>query len=240
MAKVYLNELKESIDIPITQTNRLLQQFEFCGVSPYTMGYARISIANYRASTTGERHFNHCLTNLPVYAAGDDRLQFGFDEHLLVRNPGVHMFDYEHLLLGAALVDCFPETYVAAILCHLGEMYEDEDRVNPSFGSWQRWLRCVYGLVTATDFALMVDDRMQLDPYRVISGHSTDCNNLFAAPLDFARALKALGDLSTAGNGELTITGDNFLGWYVIANFLEEGLMLMHQVCCIRRNVPEH
>lgn len=215
MARVYLNELKESVDIPLSFTNRLLQQFEFCGASPYTMGYARIACTNYKVSTTGERTFNHCLTNLPVFVATDDHLQFGFDEQSLIRNRGVHMFEYEHLLLGAALVDCLPEAYVAAILYHLGQECEDEDRVNPSLSSWQSWLRCVYGLVSSSEFALMIDDRMQLDPYRVVSGHSMDCNNLFAAPQDFARALRALNDLSIQGSGELTIIGDTFLGWFV-------------------------
>ena len=130
MSQKFKNELRESIDKELTFTNRLLLQFNFARADPYTIGFARIACSNYQASTTGERIFNHCLTNLPVYVAPDDRLQFGWNETSIWRNAGLHSFEYEHLLLAAALGDCLPEGYAAAVLCHLGSLYEDETRVN--------------------------------------------------------------------------------------------------------------
>lgn len=210
------NELAQSIDIPMTMTNRLLLQFDFSGVDVYTMDFARIACTNYKPSTSGARLFNYCLTNLPVYVAADEKLQFGWSENSIYRNYAIHLYEYEHLLLAAALSECLPEAYAAAVLKCLGDKYEDEDRINPPLDSWRMMVRSVNGLITrATDFALIIDDRMQLDPYRVASGHSTSCTNSLIAPAQFATAFKALADLSVTGEGELTLAGGNFLGWYV-------------------------
>lgn len=213
MARKYTNELRDSIDLQLKYSNRVLLQFEFAGVPVYTNSFARFACTNYKPSTAGERYFNHSLTNLPVFVAVDDRLQFGFNEKHVWRNAGLHLYEYEHILLASALSECLPEAYVASILSCLGRMYEDKDRVNPSFSSWQAFVRSVNGLMSTLDFARMIDDRMQLDPYRVTSGHSTSCSNSLVAPDDFAKALKALGDLSLAGKGQLTLVGGNFLGW---------------------------
>ncbi|KAK5088119.1 hypothetical protein LTR05_002336 [Lithohypha guttulata] len=224
MARKYTNELRDSIDLQLQYSNRVLSQFEFAGVPLYTNNFARIACTNYKPSTAGERYFNHSLTNLPVFVAVDDRLQFGFNEKHVWRNAGLHLYEYEHILLASALGECLPEAYVASILSCLGRMYEDKDRVNPSFSSWQNFVRSVNGLISTLDFARMIDDRMQLDPYRVTSGHSTSCGNSLVPPDDFAKALKALGNLSLAGKGQLTLVGGNFLGWFAAFSELFLGI----------------
>lgn len=217
MAPKAKNELAESIDLPMSFSNRLLLQFDFAGVDVYTNDFARVSCTNYHPSTLGERLFNYCLTNLPVYFATDEKLQFGWSDKSIYRNYAVHLYEYEHMLLAAALSECLPEGYAAAVLKSLGDMYEDEDRINPPVDSWRMMVRSVNGLLTrATDFALITEDRMQLDPYRVASGHSTSSANSLIAPSQFAAAFKALADLSVAGEGQLTLAGGNFLGWYVV------------------------
>lgn len=218
MSHKYKNELAVvpgGIDIPLSFPNRLLLQFDFAGVDIYTSNFARLACSDYKPSTSGERLFNYCLTNLPLYAATDQKLQFGWDEHSFYRNHALHLFEYEHFLLAAALSDCLPEGYAAAVLKCLGEKYEDKERINPPQTSWRKFIRSVNGMLTASDFALVVDDRMQLDPYRVTSGHSISCTNSLVAPSQFAAAFKALAELSNAGEGQLTLAGGNFLGWLV-------------------------
>lgn len=211
MPQTFKNELRESVDKELTFTNRLLLQFNFARADPYTVGFARLACSNYQASTTGERLFNHCLTNLPVYFAPDDRLQFGWSETSIWRNAGLHSFEYEHLLLAAALGECLPEGYAAAVLCSLGSFYEDETRVNPRLASWQGLVYSITGLLTDTDFPLMIDDRQRLDPYRVTSGHTTSCTSSLVHPQDFAKALKAL--FAIPPTGSLTLIGGNLIGW---------------------------
>lgn len=211
MPQTFKNELRESIDLELKFTNRLLLQFNFARADPYAVGFSRLACSNYQASSNGERLFNYCLTNLPVYFAPDDKLQFGWSEASIWRNTGLHSFEYEHLLLVAALGDCLPEGYAAAVLCTLGSFYEDEDRINPRISTWQGLVHSISGLLTASDFPLMIDDRQRLDPYRVTSGHTTSCTSSLVDPRDFARALKALFDLCTTGH--LTLIGGNLLGW---------------------------
>jgi len=208
------NELKDSVDAPVTYTHRLLSQFENASASPYTVNYSRIAHTKYKASTGGERTFNSCLTNLPVYVATDDHLQFGWNEKSIWRNIELHLYEYEHLLLIAAVVECLPESYAGAVLSCLADPYEDEQRPNPSLRSWADMARSLDGVLSTSDFALVVDDRMRLDPYRATSGHSATCSNSMIAPTDFAKALQALGSLSDAGSGHLTLVGGSFLGWF--------------------------
>lgn len=215
-----MNELRDgTMDTPMSFTNRVFSQFCFAGIHPYTMNFARIAAVDYKPSTSGERIINHCLTNLPVYVAADDDLQLGWDENYIMRNLALHQFEYQHILLMSAMAECLPETYVAAVLSNLSVKHEEGDRFQPTIRSWAGLVRSISGILTTSDFALMVDQRMRLDPYRVTSGHSTSCTNSLVPPAQFARALEALMKLSSTGKGDLTLVGGNFLGW--IAAFAE-------------------
>ena len=213
MSRTYKNELAESVDLPMSFSNWMLEQFAFADVHLYTNSFARVACAKYKPSTSGERLFNHCLTDIQLYFAADDQLQFGWDELSIYRNHELHKYEYEHFLLASALGECLPEAYAAAVLSCLGQRFEDTRRLNPPLSQWKAFVRSVNGLVTTTDFALLIDERMQLDPYRVCSGHSTTCTNSLVAPSQFAKSLEALGNLSLAGQGQLTLAGGNFLGW---------------------------
>lgn len=227
MAPKPKNELRDdSIDATVSHSIRLLSQFDFAGVDPYALSYARVVAANYKASTSGERIFNHCLTNLPVFVAADDRLQLGWNESYLYRNLSLHQYEYEYHLLIAALSETLPEVYAAAVLSCLADKFHDENKIKPSIGSWTRLVRSMNGILTTSDFALMVDERMRLDPYRVASGHSTSCTNSLVPPTAFANALQALSDLSLTGTGDLKLVGGNFLGWFAAFTELFLGLNL--------------
>ncbi|KAJ9653314.1 hypothetical protein H2198_007503 [Neophaeococcomyces mojaviensis] len=210
----YLNELVESMDKPMSFSNRLLCQFDCAGTNPYCISFARYASVHWKPSTLGERIYNTCLNNLPVYVAADERLQFGWNESFLYRNSGLHHFEYEHLILIGALSECLPAAYSAAVLRCLGARWEDKDRINPSLASWRRTTRGLDGILTSSEFALVMDDRMRLDPYGVTSAHSKSCTDSLLPPAEFAKALHALGELSIAGSGELTLVGGNFLGWF--------------------------
>ena len=210
----FLNELTESIDIELKFTNRLHAQFQAIGLSPYTINFSRIAHTRYKASTNGERTFFYCLTDPPVSHSNDPSLQFGWEDESIWRNIGLHQFEYGHLLLGAAISESLPESYAGAVLDYLAQEYETSERVKPSRAQWIHFATATKGLLTPSEFALIMDDRMRLDPYRVTSGHSTSCTNSLIPPETFAKAFDALGKLSLAGTGELTLAGGNFLGWF--------------------------
>lgn len=214
MAPKFINELRDSVDIPLSLPNRLLCQFTAAGISIYTTNFSRLAHTRYKASTNGERLFSYCLTNLPVFHAADPHLQFGWHENSIWRNFGVHQFEYEHLLLIAAIAECLPEAYAGSVLSYLADDCEEEDRPKPSLAQWTAFARALNGVIITSDFALTLDDRMRLDPYRVTSGHSLSCTNSLIPPADFAQAVRALSDLSLAEAGQLTLVGGNFLGWF--------------------------
>lgn len=220
MAERPLNELRDgTMDTPMSFSNKLCSQFSFAGIHIYTMNFARIAAVDYKPSTYGQRAINHCLTNLAVFVAADDDLQFGWNENYIYRNPGVHQFEYQHFLLIAALSECFPEAYVAAVLSLLSDRYQEGSRIKPPMSHWLGLVRSISGILTTSEFALMVDVRMRLDPYRITSGHSTSCNNLLMPPAQFVKVLEALMKLSSDATGSITFVGGNLLGW--LAAFTE-------------------
>ena len=119
MAGPFLNELMEDVKKPLSIDSTLLSQNEGVGIHFYTINFLRLSVQEVHIGPGGQRLYNHCLTNLPLHRSGDAKLQFDWGEQHILRNSGVQLFEYEHLLLSSSLGEYLSEPYAAAVLSEL-------------------------------------------------------------------------------------------------------------------------
>ena len=213
----FLNELVEDVNKPLAIPSKLLAQSEGTGIDFYTINYLRMSMRDIHIGPAGQRLYNRCLTNLPIHrSAADARLQFGCGEQHILRNAGVQLFEYEHLLLSSALGEYLSESYAAAVLSELAARYEDELRPRPRLASLRGFVRCANGILATSEFPVVVDDRIRLNPYRVPSDGLPRARppQETLAPARIAEALCSLNGRSGAQRPDLVIAGGDVLGWF--------------------------
>ena len=212
-----LNELEEDILKPLEITNKLLSQGEGCHLDFYTINFTRLACRDFRVSSQGQRLYNHCLINLPIHGSGDERLQFGWGEQHILRNMGVQLYEYEHLLLASALGEYFSEYYAAAVYSYLAGWIEDKDRPKPGFYSFKDLVHGANGVLATSDFPLVVDERIRLNPYRNLNDglpfSEQPQETLSVAKL--AEALCYIADVKDEDSrSELRLAGGDVLGWF--------------------------
>lgn len=215
MAAPFLNELVEDVNKPLSIPSKLLGQAEGVGIDFYTINYLRMSMREIHIGSQGQRLYNHCLTNLPIHRSADPKFQFGWGEQHMLRNAGVQLFEYEHLLLSSALGEYLSEGYAAAVLSELAGRYEDEERPRPRMASLKGFVRCANGILATSEFPLVVDDRIRLNPYRLPSDGLPRAKQPqeTLAPARIAEALCSLNGRS-ADRPDLVIAGGDVLGWF--------------------------
>lgn len=215
MAAPFLNELIEDINKPLSISSWLLSQNEGVRIDFYTINFLRMSIQDVHIGLQGQRLYNHCLTNLPLHRSGDAKLQFGWGEQHILRNSGVQLFEYEHLLLASALGEYLSEPYAAAVLSELASRYEDDDRPKPRLGSIRNFVRAANGILATSDFPVVVDDRIRQNPYRLPSDGIP-----FSKQPQETVAISQVADALTSLAGrykdrpELIMAGGDMLGWF--------------------------
>ena len=229
-----VNELSLDASSPLSYSNTVLSQAEGVYTDFYTINFARLICANLTVDGHGQRLFNSCLTNLPVYRSADDRLQFGWADRNLWRNIGVQLYEYEHLVLGAALSECFPEWYGAGVLLALGAYFENDDKPNPHLSSWRGFVRAANGILSLSEFPLAVDDRLRCNPYRgknMAEAHHDTNTGGSVSPEQFAKALHSIALLKKGERNELSLAGGDVLGWFAAYTtlFLELNVTLVDQ-----------
>jgi hypothetical protein len=215
MAGAFLNELVEDVNKELHLSNKLLSQVEGTGVDFYTINFLRMSMQEIHIGSQGQRLYNHCLTNLPLHRSGDLRLQFGWGEQHLMRNTGVQLFEYEHLLLASALGEYLSEPYAAAVLNELASRYEDDVRPKPRLASIRHFVKGANGILATSEFPIVVDERIRLNPYR-LPGDGFPFAQQPQETLAADRIAEALCSLNgrRKDQSDLTIAGGDVLGWF--------------------------
>ena len=210
------NELADDIDMPLSLTSRLLSQVEGVGVDLYTINFTRLATRSINVGPQGSRLYNHCLTNLPIHGTGESKLQFAWGDKHMMRNLGVQLYEYEHLLLASALGEYFSEDYAAAVYNALADHFEDEDRPKPHVSSLRNFVHAANGILSTSDFPTVVDDRIRLNPYR----HANDGLPFAKQPQEtlsiskLGEAICMLGELKNGEPMELIFAGGDVLGWF--------------------------
>lgn len=216
MAGPFVNELVDDIDKTLPISNRMLSQVEGTGIDFYTINFLRMSMRDIHIGPQGQRLYNHCLANLPVHrSTADPNLQFGWGEQHILRNMGVQLFEYEHLLLASALGEYLSEPYAAAVLGELAARYEDEARPKPGLASMRNFVKAANGSLATSEFPVVVDDRIRLNPYRLPSDGLPRAKQP-QETLAVERIADALCSLNgrNKDRGDLTIAGGDVLGWF--------------------------
>jgi len=210
------NELATSLDIPLSFTNRLLSQFTGAKVEPFTINYARLLVDDVNLSASGQRNYNNGLNNLPLYRTPDENLQFGWSMSHLLRNRAIHIYSYEHLMLCSALGEGFSEKYGAAVWSQIGKKFKEKVEVTPHISQYEALIHGCNGILASTEFGLIVDDRVRLNPYTDASLHCPQSNPL-PQPAEFAKAIQTMSDVSNGRQKHATLIGGDVLGWFAAA-----------------------
>jgi hypothetical protein len=167
-----------------------------------------------------------------------EKLSFGWGLSNVIRDKAVHEGSYEHLALLIALGETFHEP-VSSLLPHLIVVIANEDTkygakvlmvlaraaagpedVTPHFCQWKAALHGCNGIFAASDFGLLVEDYLQLDPYPVSIPVGMSADTVFPAG-GVANALQALMSVTRGDQKQVTFTGSGIISWFgAIAEWL--------------------
>jgi len=111
----------------------------------------------------------------------------------------------------------FVEHYGAKIIMAMADAEAGPTDMKPHFAQFKAALHGCNGVFASTDFALLVEDYLELDPYPVIwpsSVKSTDRLADIFPPIWVADALRALMHVTRGDQKQVTFTGSGILAWF--------------------------
>ena len=188
---------------------------QFCGArtEPFTGHVSYVLCKDFKVSIKGQRNMNNGLNNLPIYRTPDERLTFGWAEQNLIRTQLVHQGAYEHLAIMIALSETFHESYSARVMWEMAQVAAGYQDITPHFRQWRNVIHSLNGAFSTTDFGVVVEDYIRLDPYNVITGLDASTAQIPVHAKTLGEALLELGKVSNGKEKQITITGSAILGW---------------------------
>ena len=196
------------VEAPYSTNTLVLSQFNGCSTEPYTIFVSRVLCKPFKISTKGARSISQALNNLPCYQTPDAKLTFGWALDGLIRNRKVHDNDYEHLATMICLCEIYYEVYAAQVMFEMAQQMAGPDDITPHFSQWKDLLHSVSGGFACTDFGVVLEDYVRLDPYNVQLSVLRD--QAGAPPVKaavVAEALRALAKITTGEEQHLTVIG---------------------------------
>lgn len=198
-----------------------LLRFSGARVDPYTRFVSSIIFRDINLSVRGQRNINNAFANLPVYdsIAPDQRLAFGWGTNNVIRDKAIHEgLSYDHLAILTALGENFHEVYGAKVLQALASSIAGPEDMTPHFSQWKAALHACNGLLATTDFGILVEEYVRLDPYRVTIVKNFE--SIFP-PTSISEALQALMRVSAKHEKQVTFIGSAVIAWFgTIAEWL--------------------
>ncbi|KAL2443897.1 hypothetical protein ABEF95_013880 [Exophiala dermatitidis] len=211
-----------SQDIPetISISSSTLRKFTGAKVDAYTRYVAYVLFRDLNISVNGQRNINNVLSNLPVYqsVAEDDRLSFGWGLGNVIRDKAIHEGSYDHVAMMIAIGESFRESYGAKILKYMAQAAAGREDVTPHFSQWVAALHAVNGVFASTDFGLLVEEYLRMDPYPIRNVTNVEA---LIPPESVAKALQALMRVTAGHAKSVTLTGSAVISWFgAIAEWL--------------------
>ncbi|KAK5052702.1 hypothetical protein LTR84_002568 [Exophiala bonariae] len=206
--------LKASEPEEVRVDRTTLLRFSGARADPYTRFVASLIFHDIKLSVKGQRNINHAFTNLPVYdsIAPDRRLAFGWGEDNVIRDKVIQEgLSYDHLAILTALGENFHEVYGAKVLQALTSSIAGPKDMKPHFSQWRAAMHACNGLLATTDFGILVEEYVRLDPYRVMLVN--DIESIFP-PATIAEALQALIRVSANHEKQVTFIGSAVISWF--------------------------
>lgn len=192
---------------------KVLSQCAGAGIDLYANWVTMVLSKDFNLSVRGQRNINTALNNLPVYYTPEESLTFGWTLEHALRNRGVHESGYEHLALEALLSEAFPERYAARVLYEMAIMHAEQSDIIPHFSQLRSLVRSSNGTFTSSDFGLLVEDHIRLDPYNSTSQGALDDSRRVPSPKSLSLALKSLSQVANGREKQITAVGGPVIGW---------------------------
>jgi len=189
----------------------LLAQFCAIGVEPYTVEVGRLLTQHFKLSIKGERNITHALNNLGLYGRGDENLSFGFGMKHIIHNPTHNTTTFVLTALCGVLMEYFDEEFTARVFSELVKLQQLTlpAPIKPPLRQWKRMVHACNGYLATTRFGIVVEDFVQLN--------STDSKGIpqstRASPQSIAKALHAIGLISSGKEKQMTVVGGQDAGW---------------------------
>lgn len=204
------------IDYLPTISIKVLSQCAGAGIDLYANWVIMVLSRNFNLSVQGQRNINAALTNLPVHFSSDETLAFGWTLEHALRNRGVHVDSggYEHLAMEGALTEAFSEVYAAKVLHEMATAYAEQSDVTPHIRQWRDLVRSSNGIFASTDFGLLVEDYVRLNPYSSSTPESLEGSRHLPRPKSVSLALGLLAQITTQREKQMTISGGPIIGWF--------------------------
>jgi hypothetical protein len=193
---------------------KVLSQCAGAGIDLYAQWVVMVVSNNFNLSVRGQRNINTALNNLPVHGTTEESLTFGWTPEHALRNRGVHEGGYEHLALEVALSETFPERYAARVLHEMAIAYAGQSDITPHFSQMRSLVRSSNGTFTSSDFGLLVEDYIRLDPYNLAFQEALEDAMSVPSPKSLSLALKALAQVTNGCEKQMTVVGGPVLSWF--------------------------
>jgi hypothetical protein len=194
---------------------KVLSQCAGAGIDLYANWVSMVVSKNFNLSVRGQRNINNALNNLPIYYTSEDSLTLGWTLEHALRNRGVHEgAGYEHLALEVVLSETFPERYAARVLHEMAIAYADRSDITPHFYQLRNLVRSSNGIFTSSDFGLLVEDHIRLDPRNLAFQEAGDEAGRVPSPKSLSLALRALTHVTNGREKQMIAVGGQILGWF--------------------------
>ena len=197
-------------------SQRVLAQCCGAEIEIYGQWVVMVVSQQLKQSIQGQRRINTALNNLPVYRLPDEKVQLGWTLEHALRNQGVHEGGYEHLALEVLLTEAFSEGYAARVIHQMAVDYAGPEDILPHFTQLLNQVHSSNGLFMNTDFAMLVEDYVRLDPFnRALKGGSK--TSRIASPKSFSAALWLLAKVTDGREKQMTVFGGTVIAWFAAA-----------------------
>ena len=194
-------------------TTTILSQFCGARTEPYTGFVSYVLCQDFKIAVKGQRNMNNGLNNLPIYRTPDEGLTFGWAFNNLIRSRAVHEGAYEHIATMIALTESFHETYAARVMFEMAQLEKGTEDITPHFRQWKNVIRSMSGAFATTDFGLVVEDFIRMDPFNVFYNINDNMTRFPITAKSLAEAYLALKRVTTGEEKQLTIIGSAVISW---------------------------
>ncbi|KAL9071505.1 MAG: hypothetical protein Q9157_005447 [Trypethelium eluteriae] len=202
----------------------ILSRYSAGNVDPYTTVVGQIVCRSFRLSPQGSVRLMKAIDRLTYQASLSNAIHFGFGVDNVIRNLAASREGGILAGLCAAASECLPEDYGPMVLRDLVEVYRPAssgDRI-PTELQWKALMAHCEGMLTKSRFPFLAEQLMSLHPRKgllvgvdMFGRHNLDGRGVrgVASSDTSARALLAIGDLSTGKKVSFRIQGGAIGGW---------------------------
>ena len=199
-----------------------LSRLSAVNIDPYSLQLGELVTAQFRLSASGARNASNGCNNLALDDSSSLALCFGFDLEHIIRDKTENT-GFVFLVICGALMEYYHEDFLPHVFHEMAiELGCPPGLILPKH-HWKSMLHALNGAIANTQFGLVIDAYVRLDPHRGqcktqmgngAAQSTTRFGSMPASPRSIARALTELGRLSRGEIGRLAILGSEEAGFF--------------------------